>query len=170
MTFIRPEVIAQIHRWREVIASAALVGAALWIGTRGGPLLAAIGLLLGAGALGLGRLAWQRLRFARTPDGPGIVEIDEGQIGWYGPGIGGYVALDDLSLVGLITVAKLRVWRLAQTDGQVLLIPTHAQGADALFDALSSLPGMTPGALLAALDSTADTPAIWRRRRPLALT
>lgn len=170
MPLIRPEVQAAFWHWREVIFAALLAAFGLWLGTRGGLLLGTVGLLLGALGLGLGWLGWQRLRFARGPLGPGIVEVDEGQIGWYGPGVGGYVALADLAQIGLITVSGLRVWRFLQSDGQVLLIPTHAQGAGALFDALTALPGLDGAALLAALEAPEDTPTIWRKRHLVALT
>lgn len=163
MHLIRPEVAAHLHRWREAMGATLALAFGLWLATRGGWLLMALGgavILIGAGLL---VTAVQRLRFAPTSRGPGVVEVDEGQIAWFGPGIGGFVSVAELADVGLITVQGLRVWRLRQTDGQLLLVPVDAEGAGQLFDALTTLPGVEGHRLLAALGSAADTPLIWRR-------
>jgi hypothetical protein len=170
MSLIRPEIARRAHRWREVIAAGLVAMAGLWIATRGGWLLGPVGGLVMALGAGMGWMGWRRLRFARAPSAPGVVDIDEGQIGWFGPGIGGFVSLSDLADMGLVTVAGLRCWRFRQTDGQTLLIPVAAQGADRLYDALTALPGIDGASLLAALDRATDTPVIWRRTRLVAIT
>jgi hypothetical protein len=81
------------------------------------------------------------------------VEVDEGQVGYLGPSFGGFVALPDLVEVRLVTMYGRRLWRLKQADGQALLIPVDAAGAERLFDAFGSLPGMDMAALLAALEA-----------------
>jgi hypothetical protein len=169
MSFFRPEVMAALHRWREAIAAGAVVLAGGWLIWRGGYLLTALGAVAVAAGLALGVTALRRVRFARAPGGPGVVEIDEGQVGWYGPGIGGFVSLAEMVSLGLVTVAGLRCWRLQQSDGQLLLIPVDAQGADRLFDSFAALPGLRIPSLIAALDSGLDHPLLWRRDRPPAL-
>jgi hypothetical protein len=57
------------------------------------------------------------------------------------------------------------VWRLKQGDGQALLIPAQAAGAEALFDAFASLPGMDSQSLVAAAGGRAGDGVIWRRGR-----
>ena len=110
--------------------------------------------------------ALRRLRFAQGVAAPGVVEIDEGQVGYLGPGLGGYVALPDLVEVRLIRLHGKRVWRLKQEDGQALLIPVEAAGAERLFDAFSVLPGLDSQALLAALDNAVtEDRVVWRRDR-----
>ncbi|EKD59716.1 MAG: hypothetical protein ACD_54C01179G0003, partial [uncultured bacterium] len=50
--------------------------------------------------------------------------------------------------------------RLKQRDGQAILIPVDATGAERLFDAFASLPGMKTSDLVAALqpaDATGQT-------------
>lgn len=163
MSFVRPEVTRALHRWREVIAAAAMLLAGLWLMSRGGLVLGAIGGTVALAGAGLGLSALRRLRFAPTSRGPGLVEVDEGQVAWYGPGIGGFVSLAELEELGLVTVAGQRVWRLRQTGGQMLLVPVDADGADRLYDALTALPGIAGARLLAALEAGHDTPMIWRR-------
>ncbi|MFN3936530.1 MAG: hypothetical protein ACK4KW_03030 [Gemmobacter sp.] len=167
---IRPELRAAAWRWREVIGAGVAALAGLWLATRGGFLLAAMG-----GALALaGAIAalhgMRRMRFAGSADAPGVVEVDERQIAWFGPGIGGFVALDELSEVGAVTVAGLRCWRLVQQDGRMLLVPVSARGAERLYDALTALPGLDGASLLSARDAPEDRPRLWLRNRPPALT
>lgn len=148
---IRPELIAQIRRAHEVIWAAGVGSVGAWLIWLGGYLLVPIGsmaMLLGAA---LGVMAWRRMRFAQDIDAPGVVEVDEGQISYLGPTVGGSVSLPELAELRLITLRGHRLWRLKQTDGQTILIPVDAAGADRLFDAFASLPGMDSGALVAAL-------------------
>ncbi len=170
MTFLRPEAKAALLRWREVIAAVVFAAAGVWIIGLGGYFFGALGGVIVATGAGLGFTAQRRMRFARAPTGPGVVEIDEGQVGWFGPGIGGFVSLTELTDLGLVTVAGLRCWRLKQEDGQLLLIPVAATGAERLFDAFAALPGMDPTRLLAALEAEVDHPFVWRRTRAPALS
>lgn len=165
MSMIRPEVAAGLYRWREAIAAAVLCALGIWVFSLGGWLMQGLGGLIAVFALSLLVMGIQRGRFAPQGQGPGIVEIDEGQIAWYGPGIGGFISLAELSDLGLITVQGLRVWRFRQRDGQLLLVPIDAQGADQLYDALASLPGLEVRRLLAAVEASSDVPFLWRRER-----
>lgn len=184
MSFIRPEAQATLWRWREVFAATALAVGGLWLGALGGYLLVPLGAALTVLALGFGLLAWRRLRFAQAGEAPGVVELDEGQISYFGPSFGGAVALREMVELRLITMAGRRLWRLKQKDGQTLLIPVEATGAERLFDAFSALPGMDTGALVAAVDpqakasqakgrsvvSTSDSRVIWRHPARAVLT
>lgn len=152
MTLIRPELADAIHRGREVIGAAFLGLFGLWLVWLGGWLLQGLGLLGMCLALGWGWQAWRRMRFVQAGDAPGMVEIVEGQISYFGPATGGAVGLPDLVEVRLLTLRGRKLWRLKQSDGQALLIPVESAGADALFDAFASLPGLDTGALVAALD------------------
>lgn len=153
MPLIRPEITQGAYRAREVILGGLLALAGFWTALQGGFLLAPVGL----GVAGIGLVwtvtAWRRMRFAQVVAAPGIVEVDEGQIGYLGPDAGGYVAIPDLSELRLIEMRGRRLWQLRQADGQALLIPVDATGADRLFDAFASLPGMDTGVLVAALEA-----------------
>ena len=170
---IRPKLRDAFWRGRELLAAGAVALLGLWIAAQGGYLLVPIGGLVLAAALGMGVLAWRRLRFAARGDAPGIVRVDEGQISYFGPEVGGFVSLPDLVEIRLIRMRGRRLWRLKQADGQAVLVPLDAAGAEALFDAFGSLPGLTSRALVGALQEDAAGPAvvteiaenrvIWRR-------
>lgn len=173
---IRPAVSAALYRWREVIAAAAIGAVGVWFIRLGGLILvpAGAGTIVLAGALGLN--AWRRLRFGQDVAAPGVVEVDEGQISYMGPEIGGFISLPELVEIKLITLRGRRLWRLKQADGQTVLVPVDAAGADRLFDAFASLPGMDTADLVAALgpemaqggtlplpDGMAGMRMVWRR-------
>ncbi len=152
---IRPELRQALVRWREPIAAGLVALIGLWFVWLGGYLLAPLGIVTALLALGWGGNAIRRVRFARAVTAPGLVEIDEGQIGYLAPERGGFVALRDLAEVRLIALGHDLHWRLKQIDGQALLVPVSAAGADKLFDAFASLPGMETQRLVSALDLAA---------------
>lgn len=163
MTVLRPEVAAGLVRWREVIASVAALAAGGWLIWLGGWLLVPLGGTVIALALAWGTIALRRLRFLRGVAAPGMVEVDEGQIGYFGPSFGGFVALAELSEVRLAVLHGARHWRLKTSAGEVLLVPVDAAGAEKLYDAFAVLPGIDMARLTAALDRGAETLPLWRR-------
>ena len=174
---IRTEALGWLWRWREVGFGLLLVLAGLWMVSGRGYLLVPVGGGVALLGLAFAVMAWRRLRFGQGDGGPGVVEVIEGQVGYLGPGGGGFVGLPDLVELRLLSLRGRKVWRLKQADGQALLIPIDAVGADALFDAFASLPGLDTGALVAstepappaggtALAVVGENRVIWRRRGP----
>lgn len=169
---IRPELLERLLPWRETASAFAFTVAGLWLAAQGGLILVPAGLAVAVLGSGWILSAFRRMRFARSPTAPGMVEVDEGQIGYLGPAFGGYVALPDLVELRLLTMGGRRLWRLRQADGQVLLIPVDAAGAERLFDAFASLPGLDTSTLLAALVTPADPGGasalrpVWSRPAP----
>lgn len=167
---------AQIEPWREVMAALALGAFGLWVASRGGAILVPAGLAIGALGVAWAVTARRRMRFHREVGAPGVVEVVEGQVSYMGPVVGGAVSLDELADLRLVSLRGRRLWRLRQADGQAILIPVDAAGADGLYDAFVSLPGMDTGALVAALSpaptavgtaALAVEPApvlVWRRQ------
>ena len=183
MILIRPEVLVGLRRAREGLAALLVVGLGLWLAWLGGYLLLPVGLAVAAFGVAWALQALRRLRFGQSGHAPGVVEVDEGQVAYLGPGAGGFISLPDLVELRLITLGGRRMWRLKQADGQALLIPVDAAGAERLFDAFASLPGMDSGALVAALDpkpaaggaagrlaTVSDSFVIWRRPARAVLT
>lgn len=163
---IRPELRAALWRFREALAAAVLAMAGIWIATRGGWFLGGVGLIALALGLGWAVLGLRRARFARPVTDPGLVEVDEGRIGYYGAGargLGGYVALEDLIEIRLLRLNSQTFWRLKTRDAQAILIPVAAAGAEGLHDAFASLPGIDMGALVAALDQPGTVKSLWHR-------
>ncbi len=155
MNFIRPELMAAATRWREVIAAAATAALGLWTASHGGYLLTPFGFALFALGAGWALTAWRRLRFQQEGEAPGIVRVTEAQIAYYGPRVGGFVGLPELSELRLLILRGRRIWKLKQGDGQLLHIPVESDGAETLFDAFATLPGIDMAALVAALGTDA---------------
>lgn len=175
MILLRDQARQALWHWREVIAAGGVLAFGLWCASFGGFILLPFGLAVAALAAGWGWTAIRRLRFQQEGEAPGVVEITEGRITYFGPTTGGSVGLSDLAEVRILRMRGRAVWRLKQGDGQALLIPAQAQGAEALFDAFATLPEIDLGAVVGALERPmGDTNAlvtdigenrvIWRRR------
>ena len=155
---IRPELMRSLRRWSEPLSAIIALFVSLWFLTLGGLFF---GLICICG--GFVSLAWllaplRRLPFRRDVGGPGVVEIDEGAIRYYGARLlGGEIALRDLSEIRLLPLQGRPHWRLKSTDAQALLIPLDAAGAAALADAFAALPGIRMGEISAALQNPANT-------------
>jgi hypothetical protein len=163
MSLVRPEARAAMWRWREVLAGAGVLAVGLWwaLGTAGllpwlgGALALAGGALIAAGI--------QRARFRGTGGGPGVVLVDEGRITYLGPFTGGTVALADLTALRLDPAARPPHWLLDQPGQPALAVPLAAEGADALFDAFATLPGIRTERMLAEMRRGGDHPVvIWQ--------
>lgn len=170
MSLLRPDAVALVRRWGETVAAGATVLIGLWIALGHGYVLGGIGVVLAVLGLFWGQIAVRRARFRTGIEAPGVVEVDEAQVGYLGPSFGGFVSIEELSELQLIRFHGTRQWRLKQSDGQILMIPVAAQGAEALFDAFGALPGIDMGRVTAALDMRADAQVLWRRTARAALT
>lgn len=161
--FIRPELRAALWRWRDILAGVALMAVGLWAALGPGGLLGIIGWVVVVAGLSLVTTGFQRWRFRAPRDGPGTVDVDEGQVTYFGPLTGGAVALREMTELALIRSGQTPHWRLT-AGGEQVFIPVDADGADALFDAFTTLPGLKVQRMLAALEDGSDTDAvIWRR-------
>lgn len=157
MSFIRPTISQTVVEYGEVLSGIGLMLLGLWMTSWGGYFYLPFGLILTALGVGWVVLSWRRLRFRQAGEAPGVVQVTEAEISYFGPRVGGFVGLPDLSEIRLLTPRGRRVWRLRQGDGQTLHIPVEAAGTEALFDAFAALPGMDMGALVAALGSKAPS-------------
>lgn len=152
---MRPEARALLTRWREVAGAAVLAALGLWTAAQGGLFLLPLGFVITAAGLGWALYALRRLRFGQQVAAPGLVEVREGQITYFGPTAGGVIALPELVELHLVVRPGAREWRLREQNGTSLAIPVQAAGAEALFDAFLSLPGLDSAALVAAVDPPA---------------
>ena len=159
-----------VARWTETGVALALTALGAWWGWTGlglvrwgGIILALIGAALAFGAI-------QRARFNRPGQAPGIVELDEGEVRYFGPRGGGVVALERMASLSIS--ADRRLWLAESLDGAILAIPCTAQGSEVLFDAFSTLPGLDMERLLrlAAQPPGERAQTIWQRRALHLLT
>jgi hypothetical protein len=167
MSFLRPEAREALSRWREVLVGIGI----LLLGVYGaakthGPLFY-LSLLAVPAALAL---IWEGIRRARFPgggDGPGMVEVNERQITYFGPGGGASVSIDALVRVEVVTTdagpfGSDLFWAFHSHGAPPLLVPGDAVGAEGLFDALTALPGVDFGRVTEAMGSTEpDRFVIW---------
>lgn len=161
MPLIRPEISAAVSRWSEVLTGLGIAAFGLWAMLRAqGVFFQGLSALVVLAGLALAALGWRRMRFRAGTEGPGIVQIVEGQISYFGPTEGGFIALADLRALSLVDHGRL--WLLTAEDGTRLKIPAGARGAEALFDAFARLPGLRMQNLLDALDAPAQEILVWR--------
>lgn len=163
MRRVRPELRETLWRGREALAGAVLALLALWWGL--GTFGITRWIALAAGLLGLA-LVWtgaQRWRFARGEKGPGVVEVDERRLTYWGPLSGGAVDLDDLLRLDLDPSGRPAHWVLTPVRGEPLAVPVTAGGAEALLGLFTALPGLRAEALLVALGRTGGpVVTLWR--------
>ena len=165
MSFIRPEARATLWRWREVLAGVALTPVGAWwsFGVTGW-LGNAVGFAVLALAALLLVLGVQRARFRAGSDGPGVVQVVEGRVAYFGPLTGGAVDMAEITRLSLDARNRPATWVLVQPGVDTLHIPVTAKGAEALFDAFAALPGLRTEYMLRALnDTTTRETVIWQK-------
>jgi len=126
--------------------------------------------VVGLGCLWVLRSAVLSALADRGADAPGVVTIDERRVSYFGPHIGGVIAIDDIQEIEIATPAPAywqyeAQWVLRWSNEEAaLIIPVSAKGADGLVDAFSALPRFAPTRAFAALAAGDDqTVTIWRR-------
>lgn len=172
MSFLRPEALFALSRWREMLIGATIGGLGLWWATHETGAYFAAGLVVSTIGAALMFTGFRHAMFRQDGEAPGIVEVTEGRITYMGPVMGGSVALAELREITFRrTPAGEAFWRFSAVDGQPLIIPAGAQGVEQLLDACTALPRFDTKALVRAVQSR--TPAsltIWRHPRQRALT
>ena len=162
---MRPEVTALLNRYAETLAAIAMVLLGIWFALKPGPVLAGFGVALGVLGVGWLIVAVRRARFRTDGDAPGVVEVDEGRVTYMGPAVGASISLDEIAAVDVLLIAgQRRCWRLRTRDGQAILIPQAATGAENLHAAFATLPGYSDAAFHNALSYMGDAAhTVWRR-------
>lgn len=169
MSFLRPGARSALARWAEPVVVALVLGLAAWKAlawlSRGAPL--GWFALLAAVLLGF----WLRSALAaalarRGSEGPGVVVLREGEIGYWGPHEGGFLRLADLERVEIVGPSRgAPLWHLdAGAEGH-LIVPAEAEGAGHLLEALSALPGFSDIGVAQALRTPSPgRHLVWQRR------
>jgi hypothetical protein len=174
MNFIRPEVAIWLLRWRESLVGGGLVGIGLWMFWRGlvrhNLIFQAAGAAVAIVGFSIAVTSYRRTAFAlgggTSTAGPGVVEVTERRITYLTSIGGGIVHLDVLTRIELRNLPDGgRAWLLKQRGYQSILIPVDAVGSDQLFDVFSSLSGLEPDRLVAAVRSTAQPrTVVWQAK------
>lgn len=164
MSFIRPEARAALWQWREILAAVLMFLLGLkWAFSSVG-FTAITGWAFVATGLVTAVIGAQRMRFRRGTGGPGVVQVDEGQIAYFGPLTGGAVAASELERLALDHSSKPPHWLLEQPGQPPLAIPVNAEGYEALFDVFAALPGLKTERMLTELRREgAHQVVIWER-------
>lgn len=169
---IRPELRAQLRRFADLSVALVVAGLGLWVALSSFGYLAWVGWALTATGSAMGWAALQRLRFqtAGLGGGPGMIQVVEGEIRHFGPLTGGFIALEEIDALHLSPDGRL--WLIDTMDGQRHALARDASGAEALFDAFATLPGLSLDAVLQALGQApfASPRRLWTRPRHARLS
>ena len=167
--FIRPEVRAVFWRWREVILAGVVLLLGIWWVLTGVGINQWLGFIFAAIGIAWGVAGVQRVRFAQDGDGPGMVQIRERRLTYYGPLDGGVIDVEDLAKLEIDPTSHPEPsWILTGIDGHRLAIPINAAGADDLFDVFAALPDIKTNTVLDVLSRTPDARVtVWNRVKPL---
>lgn len=167
--FFRPEAIALLARWREAGIGAAVALAGVWGAATQSGITFYLALLALPAGLALLREGVQRARLPGGGAGPGLVEVDERQITYFGPDGGMAVSVDALTRIEIVTsdpgpFASNLFWIFHSMGAPPLVIPGDAAGAERIHDALIALPGMDFRRVAQAAGAVAPgASVVWRR-------
>lgn len=165
MSFVRPEAMQSLARWREALFGTGAVALGAWWILGMGGLLYWIGYAVVLAGLALTAAGIQRARFRGANGGAGVVRVDEGQISYFGPLTGGAVARSEMTALMLDRSGKPAHWVLRQPGQPDLHIPINAEGSDDLFDAFAALPGLRTEYMLSQMSASGDQAVvIWQKR------
>jgi len=169
MSFFRPHVGTHLAKWREAYIIGGLLLLGLWLFLYGsGTLnLVAQGLGLVISLVGMIFLytTLQRIRFKRAENAPGVVEVTEREISYFGPMHGKTISLESLRKIELReSEAYAAIWVLHHAKGDPMIVPTSAKGSERLFDAFSGLSGLKMDVLVKAVNRVpVRSQMIWER-------
>ncbi len=166
MSFVRPEAKAEILRLREILIGVICIALGAYWALGVGQLLGYVGILLVILGASLCVIGYQRSRFRIGGQGPGVVQVVEGQIAYFGPLNGGTLATEAIERLALDPSGKPAHWILEHSGQPALHIPVNAEGADALFDVFSALPGIKTERLLSELHRKTVIPTVIWERNP----
>ncbi|MBV7407615.1 hypothetical protein [Maritimibacter sp. DP1N21-5] len=165
MSFLRPEAVAGLSRWREALIGGVVIAIGLWWALTGLGLVVWLGALVAVVGAALLWSGVQRGRFRTASGGLGVVEVTERQVTYLSPVGGGVASVEALTQVDIARDrAGAAIWRL-MTGTEVLTIPAAAEGAGALFDVLTQLPRADMEAAIRALHAPpAQAVTVWGHR------
>jgi hypothetical protein len=169
MSFIRPPVTAHFTKWREAYFAGFVMALGGWAFLRGQSnlnlILQGLGLIISLAGIIFLRTAIQRIRFRKSQKAPGMVDVTEREISYFGPMHGKTISLESLSKIELReSEAYASIWVLHHIEGDPMIVPTTAKGSDRLFDAFISLSNVKMDTLVSAINQVPiQAQVIWER-------
>lgn len=167
MSFVRPEVKAAFWRWREALAGLCFAMFGLWMAIGAHGITEMLGFSVVVAGVVVALAGMQRARFRSGSGGPGLVEVLEGQITYFGPTDGGTLSIQGLTKVELDqTTRPAPSWILTETGQPPLTIPTNAEGSELLFDVFASLDGIRTERMLSEMKKRPKRRVVIWQARP----
>ena len=169
MSFVRDDAAKALRRYQELFVGLALILVSIWVWVNFLGVLRWIALPLAVLGLVSAWYAWRRVRVKAGNDGPGVLEVDERRLSYFGPFGGTSISLDDVIRIEIETTelgpfTEDMFW-LFHTRTETARIPSSAQGGDKIFDVLSSFSGADyDAAIRASSSSKRDNFLIWQKR------
>jgi hypothetical protein len=169
VSFIRPSILIHLSKWREAYFVTGVLLLGFWLFVSGfttlNLILQGLGLIVSLVGIVLLRTTIQRIRFKRTQKAPGMVDVTEREISYYGPMHGKTISLESLHKIELReSEAYAAIWVLHHVGGDPMIVPISAQGSDGLFDAFTGLSGVKMETLVAAINQApVRSQVIWER-------
>jgi len=169
MSFVRPPIAAHFSKWHEAYFVVAILLFGTWMYLYGAArlnlIMQGLGLVVSLVGIILLRTTIQRIRFQLGQKAPGIVDVTEREISYFGPMHGKTISLDSLNKIELReSEAYAAIWVLHHSDGDPMIVPTTAKGSGRLFDAFASLSGVKMDMLVSAINQTPiQAKVIWQR-------
>lgn len=159
MSFVRPEVMSHLIRWREVLAGGALSLMGAWYALTGVGNISVIGIGIALAGAVLLFTGLQRARFKVPRNGPGLVELVERRVTYFGALHGASFSLDDVDAIHIEREndkpgAENMFWVFDVRGEGELRVPASAVGAEGLFDALAGFTGADYQQLIEASQSS----------------
>jgi len=170
MNFIRQELRYAIWRYRDaLIGIAVLLLGVYWV-VNGFGFISILGMSVAVVGALLALAGIQRGRFRSGLGGAGVVQVDEGEVTYFGPFYGGSVVIENIVKVELDPTNRLApVWVLYDRVAGRIRVPTNAEGAEALFDVFANLDGIETERMLAELQKDHKKPVVIWQAKPASL-
>ncbi len=169
MSFLRPSVMTHLMKWREAYIAGLLLLLGLWLFLYGSTTLnlvaQGLGLLVSLVGMIFLYTTLQRIRFKRVEKAPGVVEVTEREISYFGPMHGKTISLESLRKIELReSEAYAAIWVLYHAAGDPMIVPVSAKGSERLFDAFTGLSGVKMDVLVKAVNQEpVRNQMIWKR-------
>ncbi len=169
MSFVRPPVMTHLVKWREAYVVGFLLLFGLWLFLYGATTLnlvaQGLGLVISLVGIIFLYITLQRIRFKRAETAPGMVEVTEREISYFGPLHGKTISLESLRKIELReSEAYAAIWVLHYAAGDPMIVPISAKGSDRLFDAFTGLSGVKMDVLVKAINQVpVHNQIIWER-------